>query len=120
MHSFRRLASTSSATTALHQHPREFKQYIQLTDGALSCITTLSPSRPFMRLNIDSLSHPSWNPKLRDQLLMADHGEVAKFRKRFGTSEMDFSNAAEKFSGEVRKLASQTQSAPPRQKAKKK
>lgn len=52
---------------------------------------------------------------------MDDHGEVARFRKKYGAGgEDDFSQAAEKFVGETRKLDSQTKSAPPKNRSKKK
>ncbi len=105
----RRLASTSA--TQIHVNPHQFKQYLQLTDGSITYVSSLSPSRPFVKLNIDSLSHPSWNPMLRDKLLLDDHGEVAKFRKRFGSDQSDFTLVAEKFTGEIRKLDSQTKTA---------
>jgi len=64
-----------------------------------------------MKLNIDSQSHPSWNSKLRDKLLLDDHGEVARFRKRFGgEGENIFAEAAVGFSGQTRKLDSQEKS----------
>lgn len=113
--------ATSIEKSKLHIHPQNFKQYIQLTDGSISYISCLSPSRPFIKLNIDSLSHPSWNSKLRDKLLLDDHGEVARFRKRFGSGENDFTAAADQFVGETRKLASQTPStAKPKGRSKKK
>jgi ribosomal protein L31 len=104
----RRLASTSTDT--LHIDPHRFKQYIQLTDGSVTCISSLSPQRPFIKLNIDSLTHPSWNVKLRDKMLLDDQGEVARFRKRFGGGEMDYAAAADVFKGETRQLDSQVKS----------
>lgn len=100
----RRLSSSASS----HKNCHHFKQYIQLTDGSLSFVSSLSPQRPFVKLNIDSLSHPSWNLKLRDKLLLDDHGEVARFKKRFAGFEEDMSMVAQQFSGETRKLNSQT------------
>lgn len=95
----------------MHANPRIFKQSLQLTDGSTIFISSLSPNRPFVRLNMDASSHPSWNPKLRDTLLLSDHGEVAKFRNRFGSDESDFTGAAEMFDGTIRKVDSQTKTA---------
>lgn len=72
-----------------------------------------------VKLNIDSLSHPSWNSSLRDKLLLDDHGEVARFRKRFGEGELDLTQAAELFTGETRRLASQNAAPKAKQKRKK-
>jgi ribosomal protein L31 len=93
---------------SMHTNPRLFKQFLQLTDGSTIFVSSLSPNRPFIKLNMDASSHPSWNPKLRDTLLLSDHGEVAKFRNRFGSDDSDFTGAADMFDGDLRKVDSQS------------
>lgn len=66
-----------------HVHPRLFHQYIQLTDGSAVRIVGVSNKRPFLKLGVDALSHPSWNPVLKNRMLVSEHEEVTKFKERF-------------------------------------
>lgn len=66
-----------------HIHPRLFNQYIQLTDGSAVRIVSVSDKRPFLKVGVDALSHPSWNPVLKNRMLVSEHGEVTKFKERF-------------------------------------
>ena len=81
-------------------HPQRFTRLLKLTDGSLIRVSTLSapPSNApfsFTQLNLDSANHPSWNPELRDRILLDDRGEVSKFRTKFdGDSFADFSEMA--------------------------
>jgi ribosomal protein L31 len=73
-------------TKEVHIHPRNFLQTVQLSDGSMIQIPSLSPHKPFIEISLDSLNHPSWNPKLRsNQQLLDEQGSVSKFKKRFGT-----------------------------------
>lgn len=67
-----------------HAHPHLFRQTVQLTDGSTIRVVSLSNVRPFLRVGVDSFTHPSWNPQLRTQMQLSEHGEVAKFKERFG------------------------------------
>ena len=84
-------------------HPQKFVRLLKLTDGSTIRVTSLAPpppqqissnSAPFTvsLLNLDSANHPSWNPELRDRLLLDDRGQVAKFRARFGNNQMENRN----------------------------
>lgn len=66
-----------------HAHPRLFRQLVQLTDGSTVRVVSLSGQRPFVKVGVDALSHPSWNPQLLHRMRLSEHGEVAKFRERF-------------------------------------
>lgn len=66
-----------------HAHPRLFPQHIQLTDGSTVRIVSVSDKRPFLKMGVDALSHPSWNPVLQSRMLVSEHGQVAKFKERF-------------------------------------
>lgn len=77
-------------------HPQKFIRLLKLTDGSTIRVTSLTPpnntlqnSAPFSvsLLNLDSANHPSWNPELRDRLLLDDRGQVAKFRAKFNQNE---------------------------------
>lgn len=79
-------------------HPQKFIRLLKLTDGSTIRVTSLAPpptqqanSAPFTvsLLNLDSANHPSWNPELRDRLLLDDRGQVAKFRAKFGNNQAD-------------------------------
>ncbi len=78
-------------------HPQKFTRVLKLTDGSLIRVSTLCapPSNAdfsLTQLNLDSANHPSWNPELRDRILLNDRGEVSKFRAKFeGDSFADFS-----------------------------
>lgn len=72
-------------------HPQKYVRLLKLTDGSSIRVSTLTPptsttsNAPFTvsLLNLDSTNHPSWNPELRDRLLLNDRGQVAKFRAKF-------------------------------------
>jgi ribosomal protein L31 len=71
-------------------HPQKYVRMLKLTDGSTLRVSTLTPpvstsSLPYSvsLLNLDSANHPSWNPELRDKLLLDDRGQVAKFRAKF-------------------------------------
>lgn len=73
-------------------HPQKYIRVLKLTDGSIIRVSTLKPPStnstsnvPFTvsLLNLDSANHPSWNPELRDKLLLDDRGQVAKFRARY-------------------------------------
>lgn len=73
-------------------HPQKYVRVLKLTDGSIIRVSTLTPPPnskanevPFTvsLLNLDSANHPSWNPELRDRLLLDDRGQVAKFRAKF-------------------------------------
>lgn len=70
-------------------HPQKYIRVLKLTDGSIIRVSSLSPPPsndvPFTvsLLNLDSANHPSWNPELRDKLLLDDRGQVAKFRAKF-------------------------------------
>lgn len=68
-------------------HPQTFRQTVQLTDGSTIRVVATSNVRPFVKVGVDSLSHPSWNPRLRNKMQLSEHGEVAKFKEKF--SSMD-------------------------------
>lgn len=72
-----------------HAHPQLFRQTIQLTDGSTVKIASVSSQRPFIKLGIDSLSHPTWNPALRNKLLLSENAEVAKFKDRYSGTAND-------------------------------
>lgn len=78
-------------------HPQKFTRLLKLTDGSTLHVLTLTPppmmdaSQPSVsRLNLDSANHPSWNPVLRDRILLDDRGKVAKFRARFADAQTAF------------------------------
>lgn len=82
-------------------HPQKFTRVLKLTDGSLIRVSTLCapPSNAdfsLTQLNLDSANHPSWNPALRDRILLDDRGEVSKFRAKFneGDSFADFASMA--------------------------
>lgn len=64
-------------------HPQLFHQTVQLTDGSTIRVVATSNARPFVKVGVDSLSHPSWNPRLRNRMQLSEHGEVARFKERF-------------------------------------
>jgi ribosomal protein L31 len=72
-------------------HPQKFIRLLKLTDGSMIRVSTLSPppistsnaEYSVSLMNLDSANHPSWNPELRDRLLLDDRGQVAKFRAKF-------------------------------------
>lgn len=99
-----------------HAHPRLFWQIIQLTDGSTTRIASVTNSRPFVKVGVDALSHPSWNPRLRSQMLLNEHGEVAKFRERFEVNEKSF----EEFEGLVGEVKKESKAKIPAKKASKK
>jgi ribosomal protein L31 len=66
-----------------HAHPQLFRQVIQLTDGSMIRVVSVTKDRPFVKTGVDSLSHPAWNPQLRSKMMLSEHGEVAKFKERF-------------------------------------
>lgn len=70
-------------------HPQKFRQYIQLSDGSVTFVTSISPQRPLIKLTTDSLNHPSWNPEIRYKLLLEDNGQVSKFKNKYGNLEED-------------------------------
>lgn len=77
-------------------HPQKYIRLLKLTDGSIIRVSTLTPPPPnsssqssVSLLNLDSANHPSWNPELRDRLLLDDRGQVAKFRAKFGKSKED-------------------------------
>ena len=96
-------------------HPQKYVRLLKLTDGSSIRVSTLTPPTsttsnvPFTVsiLNLDSTNHPSWNPELRDRLLLNDRGQVAKFRAKFeknlsneSGNEIDFNlNSSEKAKG---------------------
>ena len=73
-------------------HPQKFIRLLKLTDGSIIRVSTLTPppnsssKASVSLLNLDSANHPSWNPELRDKLLLDDRGQVAKFRAKFERS----------------------------------
>lgn len=84
-------------------HPQKFIRLLKLTDGSTIRVSSLSPpppqqvslnSAPFTvsLLNLDSANHPSWNPELRDRLLLDDRGQVAKFRAKFESNSTESSS----------------------------
>ena len=79
-------AAAAFSHSLVHAHPHHFRQHLRLTDGSLTAIPSISPMRPLLTLNIDSRSHPSWNPRLRNQILLDEEGgEVARFRSKFAS-----------------------------------
>lgn len=83
-------AAAAFSHSLVHAHPHHFRQHLRLTDGSLTAIPSISPMRPLLTLNIDSRSHPSWNPRLRNQILLDEEGgEVARFRSKFATFNHD-------------------------------
>ncbi len=75
-------------------HPQKFTRVLKLTDGSLIRVSTLCapPSNAdfsLTQLNFDSTNHPSWNPELRDRILLDDRGEVSKFRAKFSNEATD-------------------------------
>lgn len=74
-------------------HPQKFIRLLKLTDGSTIRVTSLAPpptqhaNFTVSLLNLDSANHPSWNPELRDRLLLDDRGQVAKFRAKFGNNQ---------------------------------
>lgn len=79
-------------------HPQKYIRVLKLTDGSIIRVSSLSPPPstdvPFTvsLLNLDSANHPSWNPELRDKLLLDDRGQVAKFRAKFEKKTIDENN----------------------------
>lgn len=67
-------------------HPQLFRQTVQLTDGSTVRLVTISSQKPFVKLGIDSLSHPTWNPQLRNKLLLSEDAQVTKFKDRFANT----------------------------------
>jgi ribosomal protein L31 len=78
-------------------HPQKYIRVLKLTDGSIIRVSSLSPPPsndvPYTvsLLNLDSANHPSWNPELRDKLLLDDRGQVAKFRAKFEKNDDDIS-----------------------------
>lgn len=73
-------------------HPQRFNRILKLTDGSLIRVSSIVPppanaQASFTQLNLDSVNHPSWNPELRDRILLDDRGEVAKFMAKFETGD---------------------------------
>jgi ribosomal protein L31 len=74
---------------------------LKLSDGSTLRVGTLVPpaaaSQPngcsVSLLTLDSANHPSWNPALRDRILLDDRGQVAKFRAKYEAAE-DTANSA--------------------------
>lgn len=87
-------------------HPQKFIRVLKLTDGSIIRVSTLTPppnltsQASVSLLNLDSANHPSWNPALRDHLLLDDRGQVAKFRAKFekAASETDNFSASSDYS----------------------
>lgn len=72
------------ATTEIkRKHPQLFVYAMQLSDGSLIRHTTLTPGRPLGILAHDASSHPSWNPRIHNQILSAEHEGVLRFKNRF-------------------------------------
>ena len=88
-------------------HPQLFMQTVQLTDGSLTRMPSLSPSRPFLKLSIDAQSHPAWNAGLCSRMLMEDNGEVKKFKDRFAELSVSEDEMADVFGGMVAMRAHQ-------------
>lgn len=89
-------------------HPQKFTRLLKLTDGSSIHVTTLSPppvgpngpaQLSVSRLNLDSANHPSWNPALRDRLMLNEQGQVAKFRAKFSNSNSNTNNTNNTTSG---------------------
>lgn len=77
-------------------HPQKYIRWLKLTDGSMIRVSTLSPppnstsnvDYTVTLMNLDSANHPSWNPELRDRLLLDDRGQVAKFRAKFEKKQL--------------------------------
>lgn len=82
-------------------HPQKYIRVLKLTDGSIIRVSSLSPPPsndvPFTvsLLNLDSANHPSWNPELRDKLLLDDRGKVAKFRAKFEKNNDNGNNSGD-------------------------
>lgn len=70
-------------------HPQLFRQTVQLTDGSTVRVASVSKGRVFLKVGLDSLCHPSWNPQLRSRMHLSEHGEVSKFKERFAGMNED-------------------------------
>lgn len=66
-------------------HSRKFPFRVQLSDGSITEMTTLtySPNNSIAKLLQDSLSHPSWNPHCRNEMLNEMHANIQKFQQRY-------------------------------------
>lgn len=90
-------------------HPQKFIRLLKLTDGSMIRVSTLSPppisasnaDYTVTLMNLDSANHPSWNPELRDRLLLDDRGQVAKFRAKFEKKQENVDLSSESESGSV-------------------
>lgn len=77
-------------------HPHHFRQILEMTDGSCIETTCMSSKRQFVKLALDSLNHPSWNPSLSDKSLIDEQGKISKFEKRFGdVADLDFLDSIE-------------------------
>ena len=68
-------------------HPQKFIQWLTLTDGSKIATTSISPVRPHIKLQVDSLSHPSWNPQNLTQRRLVSSEQLEKFKSRYSEFE---------------------------------
>jgi ribosomal protein L31 len=68
-------------------HPQKFIQWLTLTDGSRITITSISPVRPHIKLQVDSLTHPSWNPQNLNQRRLVNSEQLEKFKSRYADYE---------------------------------
>lgn len=62
---------------------QKFVQHLVLTDGSRIAVTSVSPLRPVVKLAIDSLTHPSWNPDSLNKRKLQASDQLDKFRSRY-------------------------------------
>lgn len=56
---------------------------VELTDGSTFLISSTTSLKPKIKLSVDSMVHPSFNPHMRNKLLLGESLEVTKFKERY-------------------------------------
>lgn len=73
---------------------------IELTDGSTFIVSSTSSLKPKIKLSVDSLIHPSFNPHMRNKLLLGESLEVTKFKERYSFLRNKNDNESEDDSSE--------------------
>ena len=72
---------------------QKFLQYLVLTDGSRIVVPSVSPLRPVVKLPIDSLTHPSWNPDSLNKRKLQASDQLDKFRSRYSEDFFNTNNS---------------------------
>lgn len=56
---------------------------VELTDGSTFLVSSTTSLKPKIKLSVDSMVHPSFNPHMRNKLLLGESLEVTKFKERY-------------------------------------